>query len=85
MRRIIKKISVRRLTNTETVSCNSCGRHNYKGSSVDKERFIDEPMNEIKVRNQGVTLCNDCLTELGFQIKALELEKNEGDENGSDE
>lgn len=64
-----KNISVRRMANTEAVSCNSCGRHNYKGSSVGKERFIDEPMNEITVRNQGVTLCDDCLMELGLQIK----------------
>ena len=52
------------LEDWQTVSCNSCPRHNHRGRSIDTGRYVDGRMYELRVRAQTTILCEDCLTVL---------------------
>lgn len=59
------------LEDWQTVSCNSCERHNHRGSTINTERFIDSKMYELQARNQTTVFCEDCLTLLQQTITGI--------------
>lgn len=57
-------LSIEELEEWQTVSCNSCARHNYKDSTVNQAMYVDIKMYELSARSQTTVLCHSCLLSL---------------------
>ena len=52
----IMDLSIEELEEWQTVSCNSCARHNYKDSTVNQAMYVDIKMYELSARSQTTVL-----------------------------
>ena len=66
-----QNLNIEKLNDWQEVSCNSCSRHNFKSSSINKEKYINQNMYELKARSQTTVLCRDCLHLLEDIIEEL--------------